>query len=126
MTSIWYTGTVFRGNQLGRTIGYPTINLDPTLLPSTQKPGVYASRVRTHGKEYLGALYIGPRLVLKEMTTVLEIYILDFDEDIYEQPVEFQVHTFIRGVENFPDFDHLQKRLALDVDVVQASFHTST
>ena len=62
----------------GRSIGFPTVNLDPRIIIDTYKEGIYASQVKYGGKIYLGALYLGPRLVKGEKNTILEIHILDF------------------------------------------------
>ncbi|MEO8581912.1 MAG: riboflavin kinase [Patescibacteria group bacterium] len=121
----WYSGSVLRGKQDGRTIGFPTVNLDPSILNediSEIQPGIYASQVRVHDEVCLGALYIGPRLVKNETHTVLEIFILDFDQEIYDESIEFTVEKFIRGVENFTSMDEMMIRIKQDVKEVREFF----
>jgi len=116
----WYEGIVISGSQLGRTLGFPTANLDPALLANVAKEGVYAASVRIDGKTYIGALYIGPRLVLDETKRVLEIFVLDFDGDLYDKTVDFQLSTFVRGPMDFDSFDALIVQLEADVAAIRA------
>ena len=112
---IWYKGTVRRGTQDGRTIGFPTVNLDPTVLGKVTKEGVYGSLVKIEDKTYLGALYFGPRLVKGETTRVLEINIFDFENDIYGVEITFGLLQFIRGVANFNSMLELKDQIAKDI-----------
>src|SRR5579864_2072381 len=116
---MWYSSKVFKGDQTGRTINFPTINLDPTVLPENMKPGVYAVFVAYKGKQYNGALYFGPRLVLGETQNVLEIHIFDFDKEIYDETIEFQIKDFIRGVKNFSSMEEMKKQLEKDIEKIK-------
>ena len=107
----WIYGTVLRGEKLGRTLGFPTVNLDPFILTSEYKKGVYACMVKYLNIQYQGALFFGPRLVLNEKTDVLEIYILDFNQDIYDQIIEFKLENFIRKPLNFKNTHALKRQL---------------
>ena len=117
----WYEGIVISGSQLGRTLGFPTANLDPSLLAHVTKEGVYAASVRIDGQTYVGALYIGPRLILDETKRVLEIFVLDFDGDLYGKMVDFQLGTFVRGPMDFDTFDALTTQLEADVAAIRAA-----
>ncbi len=119
-TDTWYEGIVVSGSQLGRTLGFPTANLDPTLLTHITREGVYATNVRIEGQAYTGALYIGPRLVLDETRRVLEIFVLDFDGDLYGKTLDFQLGTFVRGPMDFDSFDKLIVQLEADVAAIRA------
>lgn len=118
----WYSGVVLRGDQMGRTLGFPSANFDPTILAAVNKEGVYASRVKLGDTEHLGALYIGPRLVLHETKRVLEIHIIDFKDEIYGKTVIFTVETFIRPPMDFDSTDALITRLQQDIHDVSASY----
>ncbi|HSW87595.1 MAG TPA: riboflavin kinase [Candidatus Saccharimonadales bacterium] len=120
----WYTSKVLRGNQSGRTINFPTVNLYPTIIPQETKQGVYASIVRYQEQLYKGALYFGPRLVVGETKIVLEIYILDFDKEIYDETIEFQIKDFIRGVQDFDSFEEMKRELQEDVQKVKTLLTT--
>lgn len=116
----WYEGVVISGSQLGRTIGFPTANLDATVLAHVMQEGVYAASVRIDSQLYTGALYIGPRLVLNETKRVLEIFVLDFDGDLYGKTLDFQLGTFVRGPMDFDSFDALITQLESDVAAIRA------
>jgi riboflavin kinase/FMN adenylyltransferase len=99
---------------LGRTIGFPTLNLDVSVLSNDLKEGVYASTLQIHGKSYKGMLYLGPRLVVGETKTVLEIHVFDFDQEIYGDEVEFEIGKYIRGIANFSSMEEMKKQLQND------------
>jgi len=121
MPSRYYQSTVFHGDKSGRTINFPTINLDPLVIPQDTKPGVYASLVEIAASEYKGALYFGPRLVKGETHNVLEIFILDFDKEVYGQTVSFCLEKFIRPVLDFASLDELKQQLQKDIEAVRNS-----
>lgn len=118
---MWYKSKVIKGDQLGKKIGFPTVNLDPFVLDNSFKEGVYACSVEYEKKRYQGALYFGPRLVLGESNKVLEINILDFDKDIYDHTVNFKVGKYIRKPLNFSNSDELIMQLKKDVLAVRSS-----
>lgn len=118
--SIIYHSAVQRGDQSGRTIGFPTVNLDPSVIPVDTVPGVYSSVVKYDETEYKGALYYGPRKVKNETTNVLEIYILEFNKEIYDETVFFTLDTFIRGVMDFTSFDEMKAQLQKDIEAVRS------
>ena len=117
----WRKGTVMRGDQTGRTLGFPTVNFDPSLAHDIKKPGVYAADVVIHETHYRGALYYGPRLTLGEKRRVLEIHLLDFSGDIYGQIVQFRVGAFVRPPMDFTSEGALKDRLADDILAVRGA-----
>lgn len=119
-----FEGYVVRGNQLGRTIGFPTANLhindEEKLIPSN---GVYAVKVKgkcTNGILLNGMMNIGVRPTVDGHKKVIEVNIFDFDQDIYDQNITVQVYEFIRGEQKFDGLDALKNQLAEDKK------HTST
>lgn len=112
--TIWYTSKVFRGDQRGRQIQFPTINLDPSMLDQQYPQGIYASIIKHETILYQGALYLGPRLVLGETNTSLEIYIFNFDKEIYDEVVSFQIKKFIRPIANFSSMEALKEQIEKD------------
>ena len=113
-----FDGFVVRGNQIGRTIGFPTANLhinnEEKIIPSN---GVYAVKVK--GKclgdtIYNGMMNIGIRPTVDGQKKVIEVHILDFDQDIYEQNLTVMVHEYIRGEVKFDGLEALKAQLAID------------
>ncbi len=111
--------TVLTGEKIGRTIGFPTINLDPDVIPDNYQTGIYAAWVYYKGQSYMGALYFGPRLVKNETQNVLEIHILDFDQDVYGQALEFEIADRIRDIKNFDSLDALKTEILNDIRLIK-------
>ncbi len=119
-----FTSTVFHGDKEGRTIGFPTLNLDSAVFPQEAQAGVYAATVVIRKKHYQGALYFGPRTVHGEEKNVLEIFVLDFAAEVYGETVSFQLIKFIRPVIHFSSLEQLQTQLKQDVaDVLATQEH---
>lgn len=112
---MFYRSKVFHGSKDGGRKAYPTVNLDPNILPNDLEKGVYASWVKIDGKIFPGAAYFGPRLVKQEQHDVLEIYILDFSAKIYGKEIEFSFERFVRDVMDFTDFSLLKEQISRDI-----------
>ena len=113
-----FEGFVVRGNQLGRTIGFPTANLhindEEKLIPSN---GVYAVKIKgecSNGQLLNGMMNIGVRPTVDGHKKVIEVNIFDFDQDIYDQTITVQVFEFIRGEQKFDGLESLKQQLAQD------------
>ncbi|OGK62809.1 hypothetical protein A2334_01180 [Candidatus Roizmanbacteria bacterium RIFOXYB2_FULL_38_10] len=120
MTNVtWYKAKVVVGAQNGRQIGFPTVNLDPHILPSLMRQGIYSSTVIYKDKTYQGALYFGPRTLHKETVPILEIHILDFNKNIYGEEVTFSINSFIREIKSFSSMDELKKQIHKDIDDIK-------
>jgi riboflavin kinase/FMN adenylyltransferase len=108
-------GVVVAGNRKGRTIGFPTANMqlyEPLkLVPAN---GVYAVEVEVLGRKYLGMTNIGIRPTVGGSTRTIETHILDFDEDIYGLPLRIRFRRRIRDERRFPSLDALREQLMLD------------
>ena len=109
------TGAVVAGNRLGRTIGFPTANMqlyEPLkLVPGN---GVYAVDVEVLGKEYKGMCNIGMRPTVGGVGRTIETHILDFDQDIYGLPLTLRFRRRIRSEQKFASLDALRSQLVLD------------
>lgn len=115
-----YAGVVHHGSRAGRKIGFPTINLDPKILPTETMQGVYASRITTSDSvSYFGALYLGPRLVFDESRIVLEVHIINFDQQIYGQQIFFTLEKFIRPPLSFNTITELKEQIQSDLISIQ-------
>ncbi|MBP7875365.1 type II toxin-antitoxin system ParD family antitoxin [Candidatus Woesebacteria bacterium] len=115
----WLTGKVQRGQQLGGKLGFPTLNLDPTLLPATLTHGVYAAQVEYDDQIYAAATHFGPRKTLGEWKPTLEFHLLEFDQHIPGSLVRFRLLQQIRETLRFDSLDELKKQLRSDVDQVR-------
>lgn len=111
------TGKVIQGNQLGRTIGFPTANIqvnDATkIIPGN---GVYL--VQVHYREFLlnGIMNIGLRPTVGEsVENRIEIHIFDFNEDIYGQELQVLVIKKVRNEFKFDSVDQLASQIAEDI-----------
>ena len=111
------SGLVVKGRQLGRTINFPTANLeldDKYLLPETN--GVYITKIKVNNKIYKSVTNIGynPTVSDEKNKKFIETHILDFDEDIYGEKIEIYFYEFLRKEQKFESFDHLKEQLKLD------------
>ena len=120
----FFDGFIVRGNQIGRTIGFPTANLhindEEKLIPAN---GVYAVRVKgaCFGANTLdGMMNIGVRPTVDGHKKVIEVNIFDFNEDIYEQTITVMVYDYIRGEVKFNGLDALKAQLNEDVNSSKA------
>lgn len=108
-------GPVVRGNEIGRTIGFPTANILPAkgiLLP---EKGVYAARTWVEGQCYDGILNIGMRPTIAHSIGLnIEVNLFDFDRDIYGQVIRSEVHYFLRPETKFDGLDGLKAQLEKD------------
>lgn len=108
-------GVVVAGNRMGRTIGFPTANMqlyEPLkLVPGN---GVYVVEVEVLGQWYRGMCNIGTRPTVGGVSRTIETHILDFEQDIYGLPLRLRFVRRIRDERKFPSLEALREQLALD------------
>ena len=114
------SGRIVSGYKVGRTLGFPTANIQPDdpmqLLPGI---GVYAVWVEVAGQRYKGMLYIGSLPTLDNGTQLsIEVHILHFSGDIYNDPIRVSFAHFVRGDEKFDSLEALKAQLMRDREVV--------
>lgn len=109
------SGKVVKGDQIGRTIGFPTANLYVEeaykLVPAD---GIYAVKVHIEDETYGGMLYIGHRPTINGMTHNIEVNIFDFDRDIYGDTISLEFLEYLRDDEKFNGLEALTSQLKLD------------
>lgn len=109
-------GKVVHGDKMGRQLGFPTANIalhdSRKLIPAQ---GVYAVKVTVAGKEWKGALNIGTRPTFNGSELRIEVYILDFNEEIYGAEIHVSFIEFIRADKKFDSVDALVVQIADDV-----------
>ena len=117
------SGKVVRGRALGRTIGFPTANIDVNsdlkLVPAI---GVYAVEVLVDGHVHRGMLNIGRRPTIVSTDDVnLEVHILDFQEDIYDKMMTIRFLSRVRDEQKFDSVEALKEQLQKDEKFVRTS-----
>lgn len=120
------SGTVTKGEQIGRTIGFPTANLDlkdsTKLVPAN---GVYAVKVRVNNEEktYFGMMNIGYRpTVSQAQKQSIEIYLFDFQGDLYDAHLKVSLYERIRKEEKFVNLATLKSQLSNDEAHIRSFF----
>lgn len=109
------SGVVCQGNQIGRTIGFPTANImapPKLLLPAN---GVYAALTKVDGVTYPGILNIGLRPTIKNSVGInIEVNLFHFDADIYGKEIEIGIRYFLRSEVKFSGLEALKAQLEKD------------
>lgn len=110
-----FCGTVVKGMQLGRTLGYPTLNLsidDPhKLLPAG---GVYAVRVEIEGQVHGGMMNIGMNPTIEGKGWSCEVHVFDFEGDVYGRTATVLLERRLRDELKFDGLEPLKARIAQD------------
>ncbi|MGL4344594.1 MAG: bifunctional riboflavin kinase/FAD synthetase [Cellulosilyticaceae bacterium] len=110
-------GTVVHGKKLGRTLGFPTINIIADTERVYPPNGVYATTVTVHGNVYKGITNVGYNPTVEGKVKMIETHIFDFDEVIYGVEVKVAFHQFIRTEQRFGSIDALKEQLIEDKSV---------
>ncbi len=114
-------GVVVGGQKLGRTIGYPTINIARSFDQVTPADGVYAGTAGTPFGSFMAAISIGVRPAVGGDSRTIEAYLLDYPgEALYGQSVVLDVHERLREERDFPSLDALTEQIAKDVEQTRA------
>jgi riboflavin kinase/FMN adenylyltransferase len=110
----FFEGTVEKGDQRGRTIGYPTANVR---LNNTDKiipgNGVYAVEAEVEGR-WKGMMNIGVRPTVDGSKKTIEVNLFDFDQNIYDKTIRIYVKAFLRAEQKFNGLEELKKQLETD------------
>ena len=124
MSTAPYTiiGKVEEGKHLGRTLGFPTLNvpISPTLL--LPKKGVYISRTKLLGKEYKGVTNVGHNPTVENAPARAETYLLDFSGEAYGETAETELLAFLRPETKFADISALQGQIQKDTEETRLYF----
>jgi riboflavin kinase/FMN adenylyltransferase len=118
------TGTVVKGNEIGRSIGFPTANIkidDKYKLIAAG--GVYACQVECEVKLYKGMSNIGTRPTIGKHDFTTEVHIFDFDEDIYGKEISIYFIDRIRDELKFNSLENLKNQLLKDKQTVIRLLH---
>lgn len=117
-------GVVIEGDQRGRTIGFPTANVNIPSGMCLPADGVYAGIYRRpDGTEHLCAINLGrrPTFYANQDYSLLEAHLLDFTGDLYGEEAAVQFVAFLRSEKQFGGLDELQEQLVKDIDSARAA-----
>lgn len=110
-------GKVVHGNQVGRSLGFPTINLLPEADKLLPPGGVYVSQVFCRGKRYNGISNVGYKpTVTNEHVLGVESYLYDFSENVYGEFVEISLMKFLRPEKKFGSVEELRAQIRRDME----------
>lgn len=113
-------GKVVHGDKLGRTLGFPTANLELPQYKLIPKNGVYFVKVNFKNNSYKGLLSIGTRpTVTNSEEKRVEVFILDLKEEIYGETLDLELIQFIRDDMKFDSLDELVLQMNLDLKVAE-------
>ncbi|HQV77349.1 MAG TPA: bifunctional riboflavin kinase/FAD synthetase [Chitinophagales bacterium] len=114
-------GNVIHGDKIGRILGFPTANIEVSnphkLIPAS---GVYAVKIKIKDTYYKGALSIGYReTVFDNSKLTIEVFIIDFDGDLYNQQLDMIFLDYIRPQIKYENWDLLKEQIEKDVEFIQ-------
>jgi riboflavin kinase/FMN adenylyltransferase len=113
-------GKVVRGQQLGRTIGFPTANLQLPDCKFIPRQGVYGVRVYQPEKDsILGVMNIGNRPTVNGVTQTIEVHLLDWSGDLYGQTLTVELEEFIRAEQKFESLEELKAQISADCEMAR-------
>ena len=116
-------GMVKHGNQIGRTIGIPTINLIPQQEKLLPPFGVYVSEVVIGEERYQGVTNVGCKPTIEGNNPVgVETYLLDFHENVYDRIVTVEFISKIRAEHKFENIEALKEQMENDIAYAEAYF----
>ncbi|MBC2576828.1 bifunctional riboflavin kinase/FAD synthetase [Peptostreptococcus canis] len=115
-------GIVIRARQIGRTIGFPTANLDVDKNMVIPQKGIYATIAKIDNRVFCGATSIGTNPTVNGKGLSIETYILDFDEDIYDQRLRIEFVERMRDEIKFDSVEGLKEQLTEDVEYVRKNY----
>jgi len=109
------SGKVIKGDQRGRTIGIPTANIEYPLNTIIIPYGVYAVETKILGNTYFGIVNFGMRPTFNKEKPIVEAYLFDFDNDIYDKNIELFFYKQIRQEKKFNGIKELLNQINLDI-----------
>lgn len=121
------SGKIRRGKQLGRTIGFPTANLECPTCVNLPPNGVHIAVIEIFSGAYAGSIYPcvlnqGQQPTAPSGTSTVEAYLLDFSGDLYDADVTMTYLEFIRPETRFPSLEALKAQLCADVQTTRKYF----
>ena len=116
------SGKIVKGHGIGKTMGFPTINLAVPAVKLLPQKGVYSTRVRFDGSVYSGMTYIGERLTFDDSSLSVEVNLFDFSGNVESEEVILELIEFIRSPAKFETVGELAERIKEDELVIRKRF----
>jgi len=113
------SGTVGHGKKLGRTIGYPTANIETENIKLLPKKGAYIVETFVNDQLYKGMLSVGTNPTVNGDKLTVEVYILDFEGDIYDEKITVKFRDFLHEEIKFEGLEKLIERLDEDKSLTE-------
>ncbi|SUX43620.1 bifunctional riboflavin kinase/FAD synthetase [Chryseobacterium indoltheticum] len=113
------SGTVVHGKKLGRTIGYPTANIETENIKLLPKKGAYIVETFVNDQQYKGMLSVGTNPTVNGDKLTVEVYILDFEGDIYDEKITVKFRDFLHEEIKFEGLEKLIERLDEDKSLTE-------
>ena len=114
-TAYTISGTVVKGKQIGRTLGFPTANIHydfkHKLLPAD---GVYAGILEYNGQRFKAMANLGARPTLNSEHRILEVHCIGEEIELYNSDVQFEFRSHLRDIQDFHNLDALKEQLEID------------
>ncbi|HPG31023.1 MAG TPA: bifunctional riboflavin kinase/FAD synthetase [bacterium] len=109
-----FSGIIKKGKELGRTIGFPTINIE---YPENviELRGIFETTAEIKGKKYRSISHIGEIPTFNRSEKTIETYILNFNENVYGENAVIYPEKFIREIIKFNSIDELKKQIIMDI-----------
>ena len=118
------SGIVIKGKQLGRTIGFPTANIEYPKGVVLPKEGVYITLCKIGENKYYSITNVGEKPTVSDERKNIETAIGDFDGDIYGEQIEIEFCKRIRDIIRFDSLDKLKDQLFIDMNMAKTFFDT--
>ena len=118
-------GVVVRGEGRGRTLGFPTANLEIDSVQSLLPEGVYATWTHIGDEKYASVTNIGKRPTFGTNGRTVETYIIDFEGDLYGRELKIDIVDLLRRETKFNNTDELKKQILDDIEKGKAALGLS-
>jgi riboflavin kinase/FMN adenylyltransferase len=115
-------GRVVQGKQLGRTIGFPTANLELPTQKCLPRDGVYAVQAIVNHKKICGVMNIGLRPTVSGEKRSVEVHLFNWQGDLYDQELSVNLIKFIRPEQKFDSLDALKAQIHVDCQIASNYF----
>ena len=109
-------GIVKHGKALGRTLGFPTMNIEPEESKFTPKAGVYACKIVIGNKKYTGICNVGIKPTVTKISKLLvEVFVFGYNKDTYGEKISVEFCSFERPEVKFNSIDELKEQVDKDI-----------